>query len=492
MPLLFYFIHEDEYPVFTHEMTWLDDETCKIRCDSFPLMYENPVDEMNRTKVCSMPDCTVLKKQKAANTCKEHKKIYPKAETQAAKMFLRTGYRNVYQKKSTQEASKKTMEERHDASHPMHVEEFKNKIRYTNSDRYGYSHHFCSNARREEIQTNAQKTRHMKKYGNENGPIEFREEWRKIFLKDGMMVALDSFPEINTGFCYRYFITEDEKKKGSIIQQSVQKQIENLTDLSFESNVRNILPSNGRLEIDFVNHEQMISFEFNGIYWHRDSQKKDLSKAEEMRSIGYRHFVLDETTIHLIPKLSKMISPNKKRVFARKCKIVDIENATSIRPFLNDYHLQGFANSSVKLGLFDEEDELVQLMTFGKPRYNKNIDWELIRLATRSDSLVVGGAERMFAHFRKNHIGSIVSFSDNRWFDGSVYDRLGMRYEGNTSIGYVWKNDDIELTRYETMKHKLPVLLGEQFDDSLTEAQNMESAGFRMIADLGQKKWVSQ
>ena len=51
------------------------------------------------------------------------------------------------------------------------------------------------------------------------------------------------------------------------------------------------------------------------------------------------------------------------------------------RKFLEDNHLQGYANSKIRLGLYYNE-ELVSLMTFSKPRYTKNYDWELVRFCT--------------------------------------------------------------------------------------------------------------
>ena len=54
---------------------------------------------------------------------------------------------------------------------------------------------------------------------------------------------------------------------------------------------------------------------------------------------------------------------------------------------------------TVCLGLI-HEGELVQIMTFGKPRYNKNYQWELLRLCTNSDYNVLGGASKLFKNFK--------------------------------------------------------------------------------------------
>ena len=91
------------------------------------------------------------------------------------------------------------------------------------------------------------------------------------------------------------------------------------------------------------------------------------------------------------------------------------------------FHLQGTCKGqSVCYGLF-YKDELIQLITFGKPRYNKKYEYELLRLCTSSDFRVVGGSEKLFKHF-ENVLQpmSIISYCDNSKFNGNVYKRLGM------------------------------------------------------------------
>ena len=57
------------------------------------------------------------------------------------------------------------------------------------------------------------------------------------------------------------------------------------------------------------------------------------------------------------------------------------------KAFLNEYHYQGYAHCSWCYGLYNN-DELIQLMSFGKPRYTKKFDYELIRLCTKKDFIV--------------------------------------------------------------------------------------------------------
>ena len=80
-------------------------------------------------------------------------------------------------------------------------------------------------------------------------------------------------------------------------------------------------------------------------------------------------------------KLKALFNVEQTRIYARKCIIKEI--STDLKnDFLNTYHIQGEDKSKIKLGLF-YQDELVAVMTFGKPRFNKNYEYELIRYATK-------------------------------------------------------------------------------------------------------------
>lgn len=61
-------------------------------------------------------------------------------------------------------------------------------------------------------------------------------------------------------------------------------------------------------------------------------------------------------------------------------------------------------------------------MSFGKPRYNKNYECELLRLCTKNGYAVVGGAEKLFSYFVKTHNPkSVISYCDLSKFMGNVY-----------------------------------------------------------------------
>lgn len=117
---------------------------------------------------------------------------------------------------------------------------------------------------------------------------------------------------------------------------------------------------------------------------------------------------------------------NSEIIYARNCQIRLLEKSITDE-FLNSFHFQGTClGQTISLGLF-YNDQLVQVMTFGKPRYNKKFEYELLRLCTFPTYKVVGGAQKLFKYFIKQYNPeSIISYCDNSKFTGDVYTKLGM------------------------------------------------------------------
>ena len=122
-------------------------------------------------------------------------------------------------------------------------------------------------------------------------------------------------------------------------------------------------------------------------------------------------------------------------------------------------------------------------MTFGKPRFNQQFNWELIRYATSKH--VIGGAGKLLAYFRRTYVGSIITYADRRFSQGNMYEKLGFRLINITKPNYWWVKDNKVLSRYQTQKSRLAKLLGDKYDPNKTEAENMNNAGFNKIYDCG-------
>ena len=85
------------------------------------------------------------------------------------------------------------------------------------------------------------------------------------------------------------------------------------------------------------------------------------------------------------------------RVYARKTEVKFINNKETSE-FLNKNHLQGGVNSKFNLGLFFG-NELVSIMSFGKPRISKNYAYEIYRFCNKLGYSVVGSFHKLLKFF---------------------------------------------------------------------------------------------
>lgn len=134
----------------------------------------------------------------------------------------------------------------------------------------------------------------------------------------------------------------------------------------------------------------------------------------------------------------KVINLLKHRdtVYARNCD-VRVVNDIDTNKYLDMYHLQGTCRGQkIRLGLY-HNNQLVSLMTFGKSRFNKNCEYELLRYCSHYN--VVGGAEKLFKYFIDNYKpNSVVSYCDTSKFSGKVYDTLGFTLDTINSPSCHW------------------------------------------------------
>ncbi len=221
------------------------------------------------------------------------------------------------------------------------------------------------------------------------------------------------------------------------------------------------------LEIDLYDQDRRVGIEFNGTYWHSISMIGDIgyhfkkSKLAESRNIRLIHIYEyewnDPKKRPLIESLLR-ISFGKvgEKIYARKCVIREITNKEA-KPFNEQNHLQGHRNAQVSYGLF-YKGKLVQLMSFSKTRYNRNLDgensWEIIRGCPGSNNIVIGGVSKLFKHFIKEYNpDSVFSYCDFNKFDGRGYEAIGMKFIGYTGPDLKWVMKDRTVVNRQPSRH---------------------------------------
>lgn len=266
-----------------------------------------------------------------------------------------------------------------------------------------------------------------------------------------------------------------------------------LSDLgiSFQTSKRGLLE--GWRELDLYIPEHKLAIEVNGLYWHSEANGKQsdyhYQKTVECKRKGIRllHFWENEVSekTDLVMSMIEQRLGKSKRLYARKLTVVGITKDQA-KEFLDANHLQGYTNCKIAYGLQTNKGRLAAVMTFGVPYINRNYQWEIKRFACHAGITVVGGASRLWAHFLRTHNPkSVLTYADLRISQGQLYRMLGFSLIRRSKPNYVWVKGYEILSRYQTQKGKLKSLLGSQFNEDLSEKQNMQKLGYSRLFDCG-------
>ena len=250
-------------------------------------------------------------------------------------------------------------------------------------------------------------------------------------------------------------------------------------------------------EIDIYVPSKKIGIEFNGIKWHSEQYTKDkyyhLNKQKKARekNVTLLHIFEDEYLFHkdiVLDKIAIVLGFKvfEKKIPARKCVVREISK-NDAETFLNRWHIQGYASSSVYMGTY-YNNELIAVMTFTK--YNN--EWELTRYATNISYSCQGVAGKMFKHFvnmfKPLHV---KSFLDLRWCynENNMYVKLGFERKETLLPNYTYTNGHGKrIHKFRFRKKNLNKKYG--FPMTMTEREMTEKLGYYKIWDCGLIKYV--
>jgi len=253
-------------------------------------------------------------------------------------------------------------------------------------------------------------------------------------------------------------------------------------------------------ELDIVIPKFNLAIEYCGSYWHSQGfgQKESRYHQEKWKMCkesGYNLITIFEgDSFQKVESLIQTLCRKNDRVYARNTIIQQIP-PTEATVFHNTHHLHGACGAAIHLGAY-YNDELIMVLSMGHSRFNDNYQYECVRMTSHSLYSVVGGASKLFAHFRKCYKPkSIITFADLRFGQGRVYENCGFTMDRITKPNYWYFHKDRPaklFSRVKFQKHKLVKRFSGNFDSNLTEYENMKMNGWDRIYDCGNGVYVSE
>lgn len=145
----------------------------------------------------------------------------------------------------------------------------------------------------------------------------------------------------------------------------------------------------------------------------------------------------------------------EQRFYARDCEVREVPNK-ELKPFLEENCFYGYRSANTNLGLYLKKDKnglkegtLLMVYTFGHPFFSKGLyDVEVIRVATKLFSQVVGGASKLLKYFLVNYpvltvnkreviVNKIVFIVDADHNDGGSLEVMGFEFVSHTGYGFM-------------------------------------------------------
>ncbi len=253
------------------------------------------------------------------------------------------------------------------------------------------------------------------------------------------------------------------------------------------------------LEIDMYCEELKLAVEYCGIFWHSEykgkTRKYHYDKMIGCNEKGIRLITIfsdewDYRKEQVKGFLKSIVSKNQKIIYARKCKFVELEKPF-VMGFCENYHIQGRPTQYLKSFGLVYNNELVGVIIYSR-HHRQNVNKNVIilnRLCFKDGYTVIGGSSKLF----KNSLSLldceyIVTWSDNRWSMGKVYEKMGFKLDRDLPVDYSYinikKSSSKRLSKQSMQKKKIGC------PDNMTEYEYTKSLGFSRIWDCGKKRWV--
>jgi len=164
----------------------------------------------------------------------------------------------------------------------------------------------------------------------------------------------------------------------------------------------------------------------------------------------------------------------ENRFYARDCEVREITNK-ELRPFLNENCFYGYRSANINLGLFLKKEKynikvgtLLMVYTFGHPFFGKKLyDVEIIRVATKLNCQVIGGASKLLSKFLLNYptlninkkiivVNKIVFIVDADHNDAKSLETLGFTFVSHSGNGFMnVETSTGKVFHRQPMHHKL-------------------------------------
>lgn len=513
------------YHVFLKE-----NDDIRIFCESLlkkmPHVFSS-VNEVLKTVFYNLkiPKCKICKKRlnyrayihlkagKTVHTCsKECRKKYVPItiQTRGETLLKKYGVFNISSLQSIKDIKSKKAFERYGTNCVFQSEEIKNKIRKTCLKKYGVDWAAKSkivvdkvktaaknrtSEEKEKVRSNiksAAKKRFLpilierfKKYNLEfinpkeyEGYNNFYHKTNKEYGFRCLVCGTEFQRLLHTGHDPRYWCPTCNKSSISQPEKELASWIGKY--FSINCNNRQIIAPQ---ELDIFIPDKNIAIEFDGLYYHSSKPSRyhleKTLKCEE-KQINLIHIFEDEWYFkkrQVKSLIRDIVGFGKIKLASNNIEIKCVDKKIA-EIFLNKYSFSGFKPAKQFVGVY-YKNRLIFVCSFAKPKAIKDYEWELNNFALMFNFSIDGVLEKCVNFFKEKYSSGIIYYKDRRF----PIDINGKLIKETKPMFYYVKGR-YRFSRLDFTKDKQQEIF-ENFDDNLSEQQNMFNNGYNLIYDCG-------
>ena len=211
------------------------------------------------------------------------------------------------------------------------------------------------------------------------------------------------------------------------------------------------------------------------------------NKVNLAEAKGYNCFIIypwDDLT-----KIVQQFKP-KVKVDLNKCSLFRLNRKPS-NEFLDNYHLQNSCRNQLSFWGIVRENEILQIITFGKPRFSKNYSIEMMRYCTKPGIKIDGSYMNLFYGAQAlQYLQNVVGYEQIGRLPEFNFDQLGFNLQKTTPPQEIWSKENKHITASLLRARGYDQLFGTNYGKGVSNGMLMLQTDWLPVFDCGQKVFV--
>jgi G:T-mismatch repair DNA endonuclease (very short patch repair protein) len=410
------------------------------------------------------------------------------------------GVENPFAAESCKQTIKQTLLDRYGVEYAQQSKQIQETRKKNSLEKYGVDHHMKT----DEIRLKVSKIQQQSNIEEKESLIGYTEdghwickcphpECDKCVEKTYIIPTTNYYSRVEFDIepCTNLHPLQWSRKEGTLLEKFIRDILDEY-HIEYETNNRSVLKDR---ELDIYIPSKKLAIECNGCFWHSQQHHKPINyhvdKFKRCLQNNIQLITFWEDQIKTTPEIVKSVLLSKLNIYeykvgARQCDIKEIDSRTCAS-FLEYNHIQGRTNSTIRLGLY-KDNELVSVMAFYKKHDNI---WELCRFCTKLHYHIHGAAGKLLNYFIKNYQpNTITSYSSNDISNGDLYKKLGFENDNKITSAY-WYIHKTTLERLHRSNFSKAKLKNMGYDiEGKSESDIMSNLPYYKIYDSGHVKYT--